>query len=492
MPFLSVSLAKPALKCKFVCGSHRKELLGPPGPWQSRLLKGMAACTTAPTHRLFRKTSVKAASCCVEGRRTQAAKARAAAVKAGLAPPARRAFPLFVQKNNTVQKGGSKRAFQKELKRLGKVWSRLPAASKQPYYEKSVEEFARQRDALAAHGIFCGQHPQKPAPVMEAPVSKAACIGPYVLEAQESGGAGPVRLGTGAYGKVYKSKCLETGRQLAVKAFYGRFAGDEAAQEIKLYRHLTANLLHSELHFFPVLHASDAASEPYPWLAMEYAGPSLNGILRAGPKLPRQSIFAIAAQLKFALIALHQAGILHLDVKPANILWCGQLQQLKLCDMGMAEMRDVGVKDLRYTEYVTYPFRPPELLDVDGEKEPQRLHRLLTPAVDQWSFGCTIFSVATSKLLMEGLVGKADGWSKATLSLWCANWSHFANPKQARRANLSSQVQQLYSRLQLAADLQGSILKACNPKALNRCWPAIADLKAGVEGQPACVKASSP
>ena len=270
-----------------------------------------------------------------------------------------------------------------------------------------------------------------------------------------------------------------------MKAFYGRFAGDEAAQEIKLYRHLVANLLHSDLHFFPVLHASDAASEPYPWLAMEYAGPCLNGILRTGPKLSRRSVFAIVAQLKFALMALHQAGILHLDVKPANILWCVQLQQLKLCDMGMAEMRDVAMKDLRYTEYVTYPFRPPELLDIRGEKELQRLHGLLTPAVDQWSFGCTIFYVATCKPLMEGLVGKADGLSKATLSLWCANWSHFAQPKQAKRAKLSSQVQQLYSRLQLAADLQGSILKACNPKAANRRWPAIADLKAGVEGQPA-------
>ena len=400
-------------------------------------MKGMPACTSAPTHRLFRKTSIKAARRCkTKGRRTQAAKARAAAVKAGLAPPARRAFPLFVKENNRIEKGGSKRAFQNELKRLGKVWSRLPAASKQPYYDKSNAEFVRQRDALAAHGVFCGgQHPQNPGPVMEAPVSKTACIGPYVLEAHESSGAAPVRLGTGAYGKVYKCKCLETGRQLAVKAFYGRFAGDEAAQEIKLYRHLIANLLHSDLHFFPVLHASDAASEPYPWLAMEYAGPSLSGILRTKPKLPRPSVFAIVAQLKFALMALHQAGILHLDVKPANILFCEQLQQLKLCDMGMAEMRDVAMKDLRYTEYVTYPFRPPELLDIDGNKELQRLHRLLTPAVDQWSFGCTIFYVATSKSLMEGLVGKADGFSKATLSVWCANWSQLANPSRPNEPN---------------------------------------------------------
>ena len=400
-------------------------------------MKGLPAWGSAPTHRLFRKTSVKAARCCKKGRRTQAAKARAAAVKEGLAPPARRVFPLFVMENNRVQKGGCKSAFQNELKRLGKVWSRLPAASKQPYFEKSTAEFVRQRDALAAHGIFCGQHPQKPAPVMEAPVSKAACIGPYVQEAHESTG-GPVRLGTGAYGKVYKCKCLETGRQLAVKAFYGRFAGDEAAQEIKLYRHLVANLLHSDLHFFPVLHASDAASEPYPWLAMEYAGPCLNGILRTGPKLSRRSVFAIVAQLKFALMALHQAGILHLDVKPANILWCVQLQQLKLCDMGMAEMRDVAMKDLRYTEYVTYPFRPPELLDIRGEKELQRLHGLLTPAVDQWSFGCTIFYVATCKPLMEGLVGKADGLSKATPVLWCANWSHLCTAQTGQ----TSQVEQ--------------------------------------------------
>lgn len=49
-------------------------------------------------------------------------------------------------------------------------------------------------------------------------------------------------------------------------------------------------------------------------------------------------MFAVIRQLELALVVLHKhARILHLDLKPPNVLWCREQAQLQPIDMGMAE-----------------------------------------------------------------------------------------------------------------------------------------------------------
>ena len=440
---------------------------------------------TAVTHRLRSKTQTKAAAAVcrqkkVPGRKTQAAKARGAAVKAGAAPVARRCFALFVKENSMVRKGASQAEHKAELVRLGAVWRRLPKEEQDRYRVKSAEEFGLQREGLASHGIFVtGKRPCDTGAAAQPP-QQPACIGPYVLEPFESAQAGNVRLGCGSYGKVYKSKSPMTGQQLAVKAFYGRDAGEDAEHEVALYQHMVANLLHSEMAFFATIHNYDVASEPYPWIAMDFCGPSLAKTLNASPKMPCSSVQTIAVQLKTALQFVHRAMILHLDVKPANILWVEQLQLVKLCDFGMAERRDVPASRLRFAQYVTVPYRPPELVAVDGQKEPAKLHRMLTPGVDMWSYGCTIYNVATGTSLMSPLANNAKPYCEKTLSLWCTHWAQLC--KQQLPKTAEGRVWQLRGRLVLARQLQGIILKVCNPTAAKRQWPSVAECKAGLEG----------
>lgn len=76
----------------------------------------------------------------------------------------------------------------------------------------------------------------------------------------------------------------------------------------------------------------------------------------------------LTSQLRTALQLLHtKFCLLHLDVKPGNILWCNELCQLQLCDFGVAEHFDLKsvptavnhqpaqntVKNPRFWEYVT-------------------------------------------------------------------------------------------------------------------------------------------
>lgn len=102
---------------------------------------------------------------------------------------------------------------------------------------------------------------------------------------------------------------------------------------------------------------------------------------------------SIISQILLALDQLHQQGWVHADIKPENILLCQG--EIKLCDMG-ATVRD-GSTVNRTT--VTANFRPPELFLVSNFKTPLLEIRR---SVDIWSFGCTVYSILTGRLLFNG------------------------------------------------------------------------------------------
>ena len=96
-------------------------------------------------------------------------------------------------------------------------------------------------------------------------------------------------------------------------------------------------------------------------------------------------------QLKCVLKVLHtEAKMVHLDVKPGNILWCVGLQ-LQLCDFGMSEplrvkigQRVQGPEVPQFAEYVTKLYYP----------------HCWFPAMDWWSYGC-IYEVMVGLPLMK-------------------------------------------------------------------------------------------
>eukprot|EP00435_Cladocopium_sp_Y103_P001726 s5864_g1.t1 len=59
--------------------------------------------------------------------------------------------------------------------------------------------------------------------------------------------------------------------------------------------------------------------------------------LNAGGSIPQDLVGPLLLQLQAAICVLHnEAQILHLDIKPANILWCAELKELRLRDFGMS------------------------------------------------------------------------------------------------------------------------------------------------------------
>jgi flagellar motility protein MotE (MotC chaperone)/predicted Ser/Thr protein kinase len=117
-----------------------------------------------------------------------------------------------------------------------------------------------------------------------------------------------------------------------------------------------------------------------PWIVMQYIrGRSLEDILAAGP-LSERDIAAIGLPVLHALTAAHQAGVIHRDVKPTNILVADDGSTF-LVDFGIARI-DGDTRLTGHTSLVgTTEFLAPER--IRGEE--------IRPAADLWSFGVTLF-----------------------------------------------------------------------------------------------------
>jgi dienelactone hydrolase len=142
------------------------------------------------------------------------------------------------------------------------------------------------------------------------------------------------RLGEGGMGIVYEAEDLRLPRHVALKFLPAGRVQDHAARE-RFEREARAAAVLSHPHIC-VLH-DVAEHEGQPFLVMErLQGSSLRDRLGAGP-LPAEETLRIGAQVADALDAAHAAGIVHRDVKPANIF---------LTDRGDAKVLDFGVARL--------------------------------------------------------------------------------------------------------------------------------------------------
>ncbi|MFH9294451.1 ABC transporter substrate-binding protein [Streptomyces sp. NPDC017520] len=206
------------------------------------------------------------------------------------------------------------------------------------------------------------------------------------LTSQDPRTVGPyrtlVRLGAGGMGVVYLARTAG-GALAAVKVIRGEHAADPGFRA-RFRREAEAAARITGPWVVPVLGADTEAREP--WLATAFVpGPSLAEVVGAGGALPTTTVRALGSRLAEALAAVHEAGLIHRDVKPGNVLLA--LDGPRLIDFGIA--RHEGATALTATGAV---------IGTPGYLAPEQASAgPVGPACDVFSLGCVLVYAATGR-----------------------------------------------------------------------------------------------
>ncbi len=142
-------------------------------------------------------------------------------------------------------------------------------------------------------------------------------------------------IGTGANGRVARAHDPMIGRLVAVKLFPKELASGEARRRFLQEARVVGQLSHPSIIALHDMGIEEATQTPY--LVMEFLeGQPLDRILEKG-SLPYPRACAIVAEVACALGAAHRKGVIHGDVKPANVLITDG-GRVKLMDFGMARL----------------------------------------------------------------------------------------------------------------------------------------------------------
>jgi serine/threonine protein kinase len=193
-------------------------------------------------------------------------------------------------------------------------------------------------------------------------------------------------IGRGGFGAVYRVRDEAHGRDVAVKVLPA-LLDDSARRQFDRERRAMGAL--SDHPGIGTVHTSGFTTNGEPYIAMQLmGGGSLADRIAKGP-LAIGDALEIGATMADALAAAHAAGVLHLDIKPENILFTAHGEP-KLVDFGIAKLAD----DTRATSTIraTPAYAAPEVLE----------GQTATPAADVYSLAVTIYAALMGEAPFSG------------------------------------------------------------------------------------------
>jgi serine/threonine-protein kinase len=201
-------------------------------------------------------------------------------------------------------------------------------------------------------------------------------------------------IGTGGMALVYRGRDLRTRRDVALKTLKPEWVNDAKARA--RFRHearTMAFLSHPNVAKVYDLFEPDEHAQP--WVVLEFIpGPSLRQeIDRRGP-IDIDRLGHLLKQIAAALHHLHQRGMVHLDVKPQNILFEDPMT-VKLIDFGIAQEAGTVLEVTNGQAFGTVSYVSPE--QASGEE--------VGPGSDIYSLGCVVYEMITGETVFRNRDG---------------------------------------------------------------------------------------
>jgi len=241
-------------------------------------------------------------------------------------------------------------------------------------------------------------------------LSTGTRLGPYEIVSP---------LGAGGMGEVYLARDLKLGRSVAIKVLPSEVAKDpEKLDRFKREAKVLASLNHPNIASIYGFEDTDK-----PGLVMELVeGPTLADRILAGP-VPVEETLRVAKQVCEALEYAHEHGVVHRDVKPANIKVGGD-GTVKLLDFGLAKALESIVVNSDISSSPTFTHMATQaglILGTAAYMSPEQAKgRPVDRRADIWAFGCVLFEMLTGKMVFSGesvtdtlaeIIKAEPGWS---------------------------------------------------------------------------------
>ncbi|MEX0851353.1 MAG: serine/threonine-protein kinase, partial [Gaiellaceae bacterium] len=205
-------------------------------------------------------------------------------------------------------------------------------------------------------------------------------------------------IARGGMGEVYRATDSVLERKVAVKLLSERYATDPEVRARFQREALAAARLSGTPHVITIFDVGEHEERPY--LVMEYlVGGSVHDRLREGP-VPTDQALDWLAQAGQALDRAHQEGVVHRDVKPANLL-LDREGKISVTDFGIASTSGMDTLTLPGTVLGTAGYLSPE----QARGEPA------TAASDRYGLGVVAFELVTGQRPFVGETAATEAFA---------------------------------------------------------------------------------
>ena len=251
----------------------------------------------------------------------------------------------------------------------------------------------------------------------------------------------PERIARGGMGEIFRAEDADLARIVAIKVLADRYANDEAIRARFTREALAAARLSNAPSTVTIFDVGEHDDHPY--IVMEYLpGGSLADRLARDGAQPMGRSLEWLGQAAAALDAAHASGVVHRDVKPANLLLDND-DRVKVADFGVASAVGLGSLTEVGTVVGTAGYLAPE--QARGEKA--------TPASDRYALAVVAFELLTGTRPFERESSTAEALAHVSAPIPPASSLNPELPSQMDDALARGLAKQPEHRYETAADL---------------------------------------